>query len=194
MGFFAVECGSILAIGGVLYCALLGIGMLSKEENLHTAEFLFTHPVSRYRVLCEKLAAVVTLVVLFYLAGFFCTVVSFACIGEKVQWQDLTRIFLANGLLGLQTAGILFGVSSFFKTSAAGVGIGIGTLFYFLNLYGNIAENADWVKYVTPFSYADASAILADAGLKGNLMLLGIVYLVVGIFVGCIYYAKKDIS
>lgn len=36
-GFFAVECGNVLGIGGAFFAALLGITALSKEEKEHTA-------------------------------------------------------------------------------------------------------------------------------------------------------------
>ena len=49
-GFYAIECGNILGIGGALFAAMLGSNMLCKEEKEHTAEFLLTHPVTRCRV------------------------------------------------------------------------------------------------------------------------------------------------
>lgn len=39
MGFYAVECGNILSIGGGFFAALLGINALAKEEKEKTAEF-----------------------------------------------------------------------------------------------------------------------------------------------------------
>lgn len=40
MGFYAIECGNILSIGGGFFAALLGINALAKEEKERTAEFL----------------------------------------------------------------------------------------------------------------------------------------------------------
>ena len=58
IGFYAVECGNVLGLGGAFYAALCAVGILSKEEKDKTAEFLLTHPVSRVRIITEKLAAV----------------------------------------------------------------------------------------------------------------------------------------
>ena len=58
IGFYAVECGNILGLGGAFYASLCGVGILSKEEKDKTAEFLLTHPVSRKSVITEKLIAV----------------------------------------------------------------------------------------------------------------------------------------
>ena len=58
LGFYSVECGNILGIGGAFFAALCGISALAKEEKQHTAEFLFTHPVGRTRVITQKLLAI----------------------------------------------------------------------------------------------------------------------------------------
>ena len=62
LGFYAVECGNILGLGGAFYAALTAASLLSKEEKDRTAEFLLTHPVRRGRVVLEKLAALVILI------------------------------------------------------------------------------------------------------------------------------------
>ena len=48
MGFFSVECGNVLGLGGAFLSALLGISALAKEEKEQTAEFLLTHPCLLY--------------------------------------------------------------------------------------------------------------------------------------------------
>ena len=46
MGFYGIECGNILGLGGAFFAGLLGISALANEEKNHTAEFLLTHPSS----------------------------------------------------------------------------------------------------------------------------------------------------
>ena len=53
IGFFCVECGNILGLGGTFFAAILGSSALAREEKEKTAEFLLTHPVSRRRVLTD---------------------------------------------------------------------------------------------------------------------------------------------
>ncbi len=52
-GFFGVECGNILGLGGAFFAALTGISALAKEEKEQTAEFLLTHPVSIAKMVCS---------------------------------------------------------------------------------------------------------------------------------------------
>ena len=58
MGYFAIECGNTLGLGGSIFAAILGISALAKEEQSHTAEFLLSHPVSRSKILTNKALAI----------------------------------------------------------------------------------------------------------------------------------------
>ena len=39
-GYYAIECGNVLGLGGAFYAALVAVDILSKEERMHTADFL----------------------------------------------------------------------------------------------------------------------------------------------------------
>ena len=55
-GYYGIECGNILGLGGAFFAALTGIGMLAREEKDRTAEFLLTHPMNRSEAVTAKLA------------------------------------------------------------------------------------------------------------------------------------------
>ena len=82
IGFYAVECGNILGLGGAFFAALSAVSILAKEEKEHTAEFLFTHPVRRSRIVTEKLCAVLLQIMLLNLIVFGVSIASVAAIGE----------------------------------------------------------------------------------------------------------------
>ena len=58
MGYYAIECGNVIGMGGAFFAAILAVTALAKEEKDRTAEFLLSHPVSRRRVITEKGIAV----------------------------------------------------------------------------------------------------------------------------------------
>ena len=72
-GFFASAQGTVHALGGAMFAAVLSTMMLSKEEDGHTGEFLFSLPLARGKIVLAKGGALVTLVLLFNLVcvGFF---------------------------------------------------------------------------------------------------------------------------
>lgn len=194
MGFYGVECGNILGIGGSMYAALVGIGALAKEEKEHTAVFLLMHPVSRGRVVFEKLMAVMSQVVIINVTIVLVSIISFLLIGEEMPFKEFILLHTAYLLLQLEIAGICFGISAFIKESGMGIGLGLAIVLYFLNIIRNISEKAAFLKYFTPFAYAEPADIITDACLNGSLIAIGIAFTALGIIAAFWKYSHKDIS
>lgn len=194
MGFFAVECGNVLGLGGAFFSALIGISALAKEEREHTAEFLLTHPVSRTRVIGEKFCAVAAQIFILNLAVIAVTVVSVFAIDETVPVKTFALLFLAYFLMQLETAGITFGISAFLSHGSLGVGLGLAAVFYFVNIISNLTEKAAFLKYITPFGYAEGADIVADGNINACYLSVGMVIAVAGVVVAFGKYRKKDIA
>lgn len=192
-GFYAVECGNVLGLGGAFYASLCAVGILSKEEKERTAEFLLTHPVSRRRIVSEKLAAVLIQVTALNLIIYVISISSIALVGETVPWKEIHLLHLAYYLLQLELAGICFGLSAFLRKGSAGAGLGLAAMMYFLNLVANIAESAEFLKYVTPFGYCEGADIVADGRLDGKLVAIGMAICFICIIVSYLNYTRKDI-
>ena len=192
-GFYVVECGNIVGLGGAFFAALCGISVLAKEEKEHTAEFLMTHPVSRWRVVTDKLIAVIFQLVILNVAVYLTAVVSIALIGEDIPWKELNLLHLAYFFLQVETATVCFGISAFLRRSGMGIGLGIAMLFYFLNLVANITEEADFLKYITPFGYAEGADIVNSLSVNGEMLAVGAAFTVAGIVIAYVKYCKKDL-
>ena len=192
-GFYVVECGNIVGLGGAFFAALCGISVLAKEEKEHTAEFLMTHPVSRWRVVTDKLIAVIFQLVILNVAVYLTAVVSIALIGEDIPWKELNLLHLAYFFLQVETATVCFGISAFLRRSGMGIGLGIAMLFYFLNLVANITEEADFLKYITPFGYAEGADIVNSLSVNGEMLAVGVAFTVAGIVISYVKYCKKDL-
>ena len=193
LGFYTIECGNVLGLGGAFFAALCGVGVLSKEEKDRTAEFLLTHPVSRARIVTEKLAAVYAQIVAMNLIIYGISLGSIAAIREPVPWKELNLLHLAYFLLQAELAGICFGISAFVRRGSAGIGLGIAAGMYFLNLVANIAQAAEFLKYVTPFGYADGADIIEKGCLDGTLVAIGLAFGAIGIGAAYGKYCRKDI-
>lgn len=194
MGFYAIECGNIVGLGGALYAALLGAEALSKEEQGHTAEFLLTHPVSRVRLVAEKLAAVLAQLLLMNILLALAARLSFRMIGETPAMPDFVLLHLAFTAMQLEIACLCFAVSAFLRRGGLGIGIGTALLLYFFHLFSNLSETAEFLRYITPFSYADAASILADGRIDLSLLLLGMGYAALGAVIAFRVYRRKDIA
>lgn len=193
MGFYGVECGNILGLGGAFYAALTAMGLLAGEEGGHTAEFLLTHPVSRLRVCLEKLAALAVLILGLNLACFACGAVGILAIGEEAAWGDLLRYHGALLLMQAEIGGLCFGLSSLLRRGGLGLAMGLAVLLYFAGILVNLNQGLDWLRFVTPYYYADAARIFDGEALAGP-MLAGCALGVLGIGAGLWWYQRKDIA
>ena len=193
-GFYAVECGNVLGLGGAFYAALCAVGILSKEERDKTSEFLLTHPVSRKRVITEKLFAVLIQITAMNIIIYSLAVGTIAAVGETIPLKEISLIHLAYYLLQIELAGICFGISAFLRKGSVGVGLGIAVIMYFLNLIANIADVADFLKYITPYGYCEGADIVSNGSLEGTLVAIGAVIGIGGIIVAYLKYTKKDIN
>ena len=193
-GFYAVECGNILGIGGAFFAAMTAAGILAKEEKERTAEFLLTHPVSITRILTEKLSSVILQIVGMNVIVYGVAIGSMVLVGEEVPWKEVTLLHLAYFLLQLELAGICFGISAYLRKGSLGIGLGLAAMMYFLNLIANISDKAEFLKYITPFGYAEGSDIVSKGCLNGSMLLVGMLFMVLGIAAGYFRYCRKDIA
>ena len=192
-GFYGIECGNILGIGGALFAALIGIGALANEEKNGTAEFLLTHPLSRSGVVTAKLVSVLIQVLILNVSVWLMAVGSIAVIGEPVPWKEVTLLHTAYFLLQVELACICFGISAFLWKGGIGIGLGLAIALYFMNIIANLTSNADVLKYITPFGYADGSEIFNKGMLDTCKLLVGLAFTAVGIALAYWKYNQKDI-
>lgn len=193
IGFFGVECGNVLGLGGAFFAALLGISALAKEEKEQTAEFLLTHPVTRENVVLHKLCAVLAQIAILNLLAICITAVSIIMIKESPEAKTLAWLFLAYFILQIETASICFGISAFISQGGLGIGLGMAALFYFLNIIANLTEQAEFLKYITPFGYTEGADIIAKGSIDVKYLSVGLVLTAVGIAAAFYWYCRKDI-
>lgn len=194
IGFFGIECGNVLGLGGAFFAALTGISALSKEEREHTAEFLLTHPVSRQTVVTQKLVSVIVQIVILNAAAIGVTALSTIMIGESPDVKPLVLTFAAYLIMQIEIAAICFGISAFIGRGGIGLGLGLAAAFYFINIIANLTESAEFLKYITPFGYTDSSSIITDGCIATKYLAVGIVMIVIGISAAFWKYGRKDIS
>ena len=119
---------------------------------------------------------------------------SIVLIGESVPWKGLGLLHLAYLLLQFELAAVCFGVSAFSTRGSLGIGLGIASVMYFLNLIANIADSAEFLKYIIPFGYAEGSEIMSQAALDPVLILTGVLLGAAGAAAAYWKYCRKDIQ
>lgn len=194
IGYFGVECGNVLGLGGALFASILGISALAKEEKEHTAEFLLTHPVSRKGVLTQKLLAVFVQVIILNLVSLLVTLLCIIAVGENVDVSILFLLFLAHFIMQIEISAVTFGISAFLRGNGPGIGLGVAVALYFMNIVSNLTENAKFLKYVTPFSYTEGADIISNSSITIKYLAVGMAFAAAGLIIAFVKYEKKDIS
>ncbi|MDE7298798.1 MAG: ABC transporter permease, partial [Lachnospiraceae bacterium] len=188
MGFYGIECGNVLGIGGGFFAALAGISVLAREEKERTAEFLFTHPVGRASVLAQKLLAVLTQVFAMNMAVTAVSLLAAEAVGEKPATREFLLLHAAYLLLMLEIACLCFGISAFIRRGGPGIGLGLALVLYCMNLLCNISDRMNFLRWITPYAYAEASDIIAGDGPNPALIGLGLLLAAAGTAAGWIKY------
>ena len=103
-------------------------------------------------------------------------------------------VSLAYLILQMEIASICFGISAFLSRGGQGLGLGIAALAYFLNIIANLTEDAGFLKYITPFGYAEGADIVAEGSLNSGYLAAGIALALLGIGAAFVWYQRKDIA
>lgn len=194
MGYFGVECGNTLGLGGAMLAAIVGVLSLAKEEKNSTADFLLTLPVSRYRVVSEKLLFSIFHIVTVNVAVAIVSVLGSLVIGVDADYGEMLLILLAYFLMQIEITAICFGISAFVKKGGLGIGIGLGFVFYFMGIFSKLTDELEFIKYLTPFGFADSAYILDKGGLEPISLVVGLILSAVSVALAYWYYGKKDIT
>ncbi|MBC8060531.1 MAG: ABC transporter permease subunit [Clostridiaceae bacterium] len=194
MGYYGTQVGYILSLGGSMFAALLGTGMLSKEEGGHTAEFLLSTPISRGNVVLQKMWAMLITIILFELAYIILILISFILIGEPIAGKEFWLYHVAQFCMHLEIACICFCISAFLKKASIGLGLALSLSLYFLDIIEKTISKLEVLKYITPFTYAGAGDIMTNGRIQGDLLLIGITVSILCVTISYVKYVKKDIA
>ena len=193
IGYYAIECGNVLGLGGAFFAALCAVDSLSKEERTGTAEFLLTHPVSRRQVVREKLLSVFLRITALNLICYALVLISALLIKESIPWKEINLLHLAYFIMQLEIGAICFGLSAFLRKGAAGAGLGVAVLAYMLNIIANLTKSVEFLKNITPFGYCDGAEIVSQGRLFPGRMGIGLLISLLCLAAAYWQYGRKDI-
>ncbi|MDO4521740.1 MAG: ABC transporter permease subunit [Eubacteriales bacterium] len=193
-GYFATEIGTIHGLGSGMFAACLATPLLSKEEEAHTADFTYTLPVSRQRVLHAKALYMVCSLLLFTFVCFLFYLAGFLLLGEAVPYPELIHFMCAQLLMDLVIAGICYVISACTRKTKLGIGIGIAMFFYAYDLMSRILPALRKYKLFSPYSFANATDIFAHKKIPTAGISLGIFVILLSFLFSQILYIRKDLS
>jgi len=194
-GYYAVEIAILFSLGGVMYAAMLGAGLVAKEEEGKTYEFLNALPLGRGRILGGKYGAFVALLAGFHMICICLILAGFWWMGSMPDMGSFVRYHSAAFFLCLETGTVCFLFSVLCRKKPMGAAVGLALLLYMLDLMARVVPSLEKVGQITPFSYSNAADIFSGAtGEEWKYALgIGIAVLGVSLCTAFIVYRKKDL-
>lgn len=194
MGFYATEVGTLHGLGSAMFAAIISCVILSKEEEGHTGEFLYTMPIRRGKVVVMKWLAVVTQIILFNILAVSVYVCGILSLGEEITWKDYSLYHGMLLLLQLEVAAICFAISAFSKKNRLGIGLGVVLVLYGYDMMARVIPDLSDYKLISPYAYANAADIFSTGKTDETALIVGMVILVISFVVAYLCYTRRDLA
>lgn len=195
-GYFGVCYLFVLVILAV-FAGLLGGGVLAREELTHTTEFLYVKPRARRKIVAMKLlVGLLDLVIVWAatVAGSVLAVTQFASMDGF--WHPLLYMMLAALVIQLVFFSLGAAAVAIPKSSTRYAWIVAAVVFasYLFYVAAQLSSAANWLHYLSVFSYFNAIDILALHGLKLKYVAVCLAVSLVLLTVTFWRYGKRDMQ
>lgn len=183
----------VLLITGI-YSGILGSGILLKEENDKTIEYLNSLPVRRTQIVMNKVA-----VGLVYIFLMVIVLGVFNYVGLTWSGDFAKKSYLLLSVTPIFSSIVIFSLCLFLSTfthktkNTIGLSLGIVFVSYFLNVISELSEETEVLKYVSVFTLADIRNVIVDVKINPHLVIVafGLAILFIGLTI--VRYKKKEL-
>jgi ABC-2 type transport system permease protein len=194
-GYYSVLFMYYTLITGI-HAIMLGATIISKEARDKTADFLMVKPITRSSMITSKLiASFISILIINIVTGV--TTIIVVDINNKGESITSSLIYSMIVILIIQCIFLSLGllISAFAEKAkkATTMSTGIILIMYFLDIFRNISDKLDFVKYITPFSYFNINKVLNGNGFEVLYIVLSIIIILVSVILTYTNYQRKDI-
>lgn len=192
-GFYSF-CFMYIAAAAAFQATYLGLHIIGKEISGKSADFLFTKPISRARILTWKLCSVLLcllLVNVIYSIGAFLSAKATGISFDQVILMLINGSMLLTQLLFLSLGFLLSCVVSKIKTPLVFT-TGIVCSFFLLQMIVNM-EPDGLLSYLSFLSYVSADTIMAHQGFEMVRLLLLFVLTAGFLTSGYVIFQRRDL-
>lgn len=195
-GFYTVFFLYFMLLAAI-HAVMLGAVIISKEERDHSADFIYSRPVKRSKVVFSKMTVGVINIIIFNVVTLITSILMIAQNNDgNGLLPEVSLLMLALFFIQLffLTLGILLGAvmkSTKVATSTA-TGIVLGT--FFLSIASDLSDKVEFLKYITPFKAYQASDVVLDHTMNVVSTIILIVLSVVFAYVANQRFYKRDLS
>ena len=183
----------VLLIIGIFY-GIMGSNILIKEENDKTIEYLNSLPIKRSDIVASKmLVGLIYVVLMILLIGIFNFIgLSFSGDFDRKQYLllSITPIFSSVVIY----FGCMF-LSTFTHKTKKNLGISLGIVLvsYVLQMLSAMAEETEFLKYVSVFTLSDIRNVIVDIKINPIMVLISLGLSILFGWLTMVCYNKKEL-
>ena len=182
----------LIVIG--IFSAMLGSNIVLKEENDKTIEYLGTMPITRNRILTNKVLVSIIYIILIVLSLGLFNYVSLLLSGDFDKMQfillSITPLFAALPLFAIN----LF-ISMFMHKTRKTIAISFGMvfIFYILNVLSELSTKVEFIKYFSLYTLCDIRNVITKVSINPITIIIGLIITITFISLSYIRYNKKEL-
>ncbi len=186
-----------IEITTAIHAALIGSGIIAKEERDKTTEFLIAKPTSRKTIITSKLLAALCNVIIINLVSMLS---SFAIVPTFNTGEDITgeiiilHIIMFIVQLIFLTLGALLSASLRKSKSAGSIAANIVIIGYVISKITALVDYLDVLNIFSPFTYFSLDKAVNSNEISLPITLFSLVLILVFASFTYIFYQKRDMS
>ncbi|MBO5413130.1 MAG: ABC transporter permease subunit [Clostridia bacterium] len=183
----------VLLITGI-YSGILGSNILLKEESDKTIEYLNSVPVTRKKIVINKILCGIIYIVLMVL-----TIGIFNFAGLDLSGDFDKKSYLLLSITPIFSSLVIFALCLFLSTfthkTKKTIGISLGIVFasYFLKIISEMGESTEFLKYISIFTLADIRNVIVNVAINPLMVVFSIGITAIFMILTTIHYEKKEL-
>ena len=194
-GFFGYIM-SFVALAGAVQAMNLGVNIISKEESGKTADFIFTKPISRFKILTSKIVAGFWLIIATNIV-FSAVSLLVSILISKTDFNAYTFLLLALTLFLIQSIFFSLGILSalIIPKIKSAISVTLPTIFaiYIIGSLGAVL-GSDISRNFCPFRYFETNFIIRYNNYDVKYLIIGLVIILLSLLISYLIYFKKDMK
>ena len=182
----------LLIIG--CYSGILGSNILLKEESDKTIEYLNSLPITRNRIIFDKvLVGLIYIVLMVIILGVF------NFLGLSLSGDFDKKQYILLSITPIFSSIVIYFICMFLSTfthktkKMLGISLGIVLISYVLQMLSTISDASEFLKYVSVFTLADTRNVITDLAINPILVVISIAISMIFLGLVIVRYNKKEL-
>jgi ABC-2 type transport system permease protein len=183
----------VLLISGI-FSGILGSNIVLKEESDKTIEYLHNLPITRTKIVTNKVLCALTYIISMILVLGIFNYIGLSLSGDFNQKQYIL-LSISPLFSALVTFSLCLFISTFTHKTKKTMGISLGIVFasYFLQILSELSDKVEFLKYISTFTLADTRNIISNNTINPLCIIISILLTIFLIILSIYKYNKKEL-